>query len=125
MPERQYFYTPILNEEHNIGATNLAGEYVTSTVCSPASENPEAPGELVPVVSEGMICLRVDEVNSRCVISMPDHVTQLIFPEGIVGMAEVQDWQSINRLQIEADYANSDVGAPDNERIIDFTVEED
>ena len=56
---------------------------------------------------------------------MPDHVTQLIFPEGILGIAEVQDWQSVNRTQIESDYTNSDVGAPDNERIIDFTVEED
>ena len=125
MPNRQYFYTPVLDEEHNIGATNLAGEYITSTVCSPASENPEAPGELVPVVAESMICLRVDEVNNRCVISIPDHITSLIFPEGVLGIPEVQDWQSVNRFQIEADYSNSAVGAPDNERIIDFTVEED
>ena len=125
MPNRQYFYTPIATEDHNIGEKDGNGVYIGTSACSPGSEDPEVQGELVSVIAEGMICLRVDSVNNRCVVSMPDHITTLIFPEGIIGIPEAQDWQGVNRFQIETDYTNSAVNAPDNERIIDFTVEED
>ena len=134
MPERQYFYTPILFEQVNIGAKNAEGVYITSDSCSPGADNPENPGVIIPVTAEGLMCLRVDEDNNRCVVSMPQHLNRIgiLKPTGVPGILEhefidliqLPDWNSVNRGQIELEYDNPEVNAPDSERMIDFTVEE-
>ena len=124
MPDRQYFYTPILVEQHNNGAADAEGAYVQSDACSPASQNPENPMERVAPVATGMICLRADVVNDRCVVSLPLSTNELTFPEGIMDVASVADWQPKARNQIESDYYDSDPNSPNETRQIDFTVEE-
>ena len=134
MPERQYFYTPILLESVNVGAKNAEGVYIASDSCSPGADNPDDPGVMIPVTAEGLMCLRIDEENNRCVVSMPQHLSTIgiLKPSGIPGESEhevvdlgqLTDWNSVDRIQLESEYANPEVNAPDSERIIDFTVEE-
>lgn len=134
MPERQYFYTPILFEQVNVGAKNAEGEYIASDSCSPGADNPDDPGVMIPVTAEGLMCLRIDEENNRCVVSMPQHLNTIgiLKPSGfpgeleheVVDLVQLADWNSVDRIQLESEYANPEVNAPDSERIIDFTVEE-
>ena len=134
MPERQYFYTPILLEQVNIGEKNAEGVYIASDSCSPGADNPDDPGVMISVEAEGLMCLRVDEDNNRCVVSMPQHLNTIgiLKPTGVPGILEhevvdlvqLADWNSVDRIQLESEYANPEVNAPDSERIIDFTVEE-
>ena len=124
MPDRQYFYTPILVEQHNNGATDAEGDYIQSNSCSPASQNPENPMEMVIPVGAGMICLRADDVNGRCVVSLPMSTNQLTFPGGNMDMMSVSDWSPKSRSEIQAEYNDPDPNSPNETRQIDFTVEE-
>ena len=127
MPERQYFYTPVVTENHNIGEQDVNGDYITSTACTPAASDPSAPiGPPLPVSCDGLMCLRVDLDNNRCVISLPQSTNQIYLQENLVdlGILAGGDWQQVNKAQIQSEYSNPETYAPDSERVIDFTVEE-
>tara|TARA_Y100001938_G_C8071128_1_gene423137 strand:- start:1204 stop:1575 length:372 start_codon:yes stop_codon:yes gene_type:complete len=121
MPQRQYFYTPIVFENHNIGEKTVNGEYVASTACAPGANDPGNPMETLSVFGEGMICLRVDISQNRCVMSIPQDTNEVIIDGNTVGVVTLGEWQQVNRAQIESEYQNSDASADD--AIIDFTVE--
>ena len=121
MPARQYFYTPVCIEYHHIGAVNGLGQPVASTAYSPGTENPEAQGEFIMPRVDGIICLRIDLVNNRCVVSLPQDANELILPEGAISIGE-SDWQPRDRLEIEMDYSNN-INLLAHDAVIDFTVE--
>lgn len=131
MPQRNYFYTPILTEDHNIGSKDINGDWVSSNSSVPGAINPSNPsGPIKTISADSLICLRVDENSSRCVVSLPQSITQIhikdaeIFQQielGSVLGGSPQDWQQKSRSQIESDYQGVDPNAPDAQ--IDFTVE--
>jgi hypothetical protein len=133
MPQRQYFYTPIVNESHNIGEQDVNGDWVSSNSSAPGVVNPSDPMGAITIMSaDSLICLRVDENSNRCVVSLPQSITQIhikdaeIFQQielGSVLGASAHDWQQKSRSQIESDYQSVDPSAPDAQ--IDFTVEEE
>ena len=85
MPQRQYFYTPILTEDHNIGERDVNGDWVVSSACSPGATNPAVPmGGVSAVRADGLMCLRVDMSNGRCVVSLPQAENQLHIGEDLV-----------------------------------------
>ncbi|MGI9554738.1 MAG: hypothetical protein ACR2M6_02085, partial [Vampirovibrionia bacterium] len=100
---------------------------------APGAINPSNPlGPIGIMSADSLICLRVDENSGRCVVSLPQSVTQIHIKEGEIfqqiELASVlggspQDWQQKSRLQIESDYQGVDPSAPDAQ--IDFTVEEE
>jgi hypothetical protein len=79
---------------------------------------------MVTPVGDGMICLRVDDVNGRCVVSLPMSTNQLAFPGGNLDLMSVSDWLPKSRSEIQAEYNDSNPNSPDEIRQIDFTVEE-
>ena len=121
MPQRHYFYTPIAIENHNIGEKDVNGDYIVSTACSPGANDPGNPMNTISAFGEGMICLRVDESQSRCVVSIPQATDQVILDGNTVGVITLGEWQQVNRAQIESEYQNNDPLADDAQ--IDFTVE--
>lgn len=133
MPQRQYFYTPIVIESHNIGEQDVNGDWISSNAFMPGAINPSNPSGPIEIMSaDSLICLRVDENSSRCVVSLPQSITQIhikdaeIFQQielGSVLGGSPQDWQQKSRSQIESDYQGVDPNAPDAQ--IDFTVEEE
>ncbi len=129
MPQRHYFYTPILIENHEIGATDLNGDYTTSSACSPGAVNPSDPsGPIEVIVAVGMMCLRADNNNSRCVVSLPQstnhaHIQGDEIDLGSLLGGQTQDWQQVSKSQIQSEYQNNDPAADDAH--IDFTVEEE
>ncbi len=133
MPQRNYFYTPIVNESHNIGSKDINGDWVSSNSSAPGAINPSDPmGPIAIMSADSLICLRVDEGSNRCVVSLPQSITQIhikdaeIFQQielGSVLGGSTQDWQQKSRSQIESDYQSVDPNAHDAQ--IDFTVEEE
>tara|TARA_S200002703_G_scaffold61809_1_gene53699 strand:+ start:579 stop:980 length:402 start_codon:yes stop_codon:yes gene_type:complete len=133
MPQRNYFYTPIVTENHNIGSKDINGDWVSSNSSAPGAINPSNPlGPIGIMSADSLICLRVDENSGRCVVSLPQSITQIHIKEGEIfqqiELASVlggspQDWQQKSRSQIESDYQGVDPNAPDAQ--IDFTVEEE
>jgi len=122
MPQRQYFYTPIATEDHHIGATDVNGDYIASSAMTPGASNPAVPLEIVSVCGDQLICLRVDVSNGRCVVSMPQSVSQVYIEGNTEDLSILNgEWQQVSRVQIESDYQNGDPNADD--ALIDFSVE--
>ena len=122
-----------MTESHNIGEQDVNGDWISSNVFIPGAINPSTPlGPIKIISADSLICLRVDENSSRCVISLPQSITQIHIKEGEIFQQEElasvlggspQDWQQKSRSQIESDYQGVDPNAPDAQ--IDFTVEEE
>lgn len=122
MPQRQYFYTPIVFENHNIGEQDVSGDYIASTACLPGAADPGSPMEIVSVLGEGLICLRADVSLNRCVVSIPQETDQVYINGNLISLAALNsEWQMVNRAQIESEYQNGDLTADD--AVIDFTGE--
>ncbi len=121
MPQRNYFYTPIAIENHNVGEKDVNGDYIASTACSPGATNPSVPVETIPASGDGMICLRVDETQNRCIMSLPQDTDQVILDGNTIEVTTLGEWQQVSRAQIESEYQNNDPLADDAQ--IDFTVE--
>lgn len=131
MPQRNYFYTPIVSENHNVGEQDENGDWVLSNAFMPGAINPLNPmGPIESISADDLFCLRIDENSSRCVISLPQSTTQIYIKEGgvfqqidlgiIIG-GSPQDWLQKSRSQIESDYPSVDPNAYNAQ--IDFTVE--
>lgn len=125
MPARQYFYTPILIEDHNIGEQDVNGDYTESSACSPGATNPAAPlGGIKPVYDDDIMCLRVDTSNGRCVVSVLQETNQVYIEGSLVDLGTiVGEWQQVSKAQIQSEYQNGNTLADDAQ--IDFTVEEE
>ena len=123
MPQRQYFYTLLKEVNHNIGEKNGDGDYIASTVYVPGASDPGNPFEMAEPMIAGMMCLRVDASNSRCVISLPQTTEQVYLDSVLMDINSVTGWTSVDRGQIEAEYQNIDPVADD--AVIDFTVEDE
>ena len=123
MPQRQYFYTPIKEVSHNIGEKNGDGNYIGSTAYVPGAIDMGNPAEKTEPMIAGMICLRVDASNDRCVISLPPSTEQIYIDSVLVDINSVAGWASVDRGQIEAEYQSNDPLADD--AVIDFTVEDE
>ena len=124
MPERQYFYTPIAIENHNIGAVDVNGDYITSISMTPGATDPAPPMDMIPVSCDELICLRADTTRDRCVVSLPqtiEHIYMGGIQSDLANLTLGGEWQQVNRAEIESEYPNMDQFADD--ALIDFTVE--